>query len=143
MRVVAAILATVLLAGCGGGGDIPVLEDAAPGGREGAAQEASLGPIETFDGRVVAQDLEYGEPVPAAPGSERMLVPELVVLTVERLESQGAVEIEIVQRYVEESSATLEAVPTPLAQDTRLRFTVRSRGDGRYVCALVCLQEAP
>ncbi len=127
-----ATMLAVVLAACGGGPPPPVL-DGVSGAVEDEAPPSEL--LETFDGTVTRQDPGYGDPVPAAPGSDRMVVPALVLLSVQRTDGGGTVEIEVVRDYVSEDATASPAEPLSLP-DEPLRFSVVPRADGVYECSI-------
>ena len=138
--LLAALTLGVALAGCGGGPPPPVIDERGAGADAGD-QPTAPGPVVTFDGRVTGQAGEYGDPVPVDAGSAEMVVPRLVVLTVER-QGGGTVEVELVREYVAPDQATAGPVALELP-DTLLTFTVRQREDGRFECTFApCIQEA-
>ncbi|MDN4478729.1 hypothetical protein QQX10_11065 [Demequina sp. SYSU T00039] len=137
-RGLVALVVAVALAACGGGPAPPVIDEKGAGADGGGDD---YGAVEVIDGRVVDQVGGYGEPVEAS-GSDQLVAPQTVLLSVDTQGGSGVVRVELVRGYVA-LDATAEPVPPIDLPDEVLRFTVRQRSDGVYVCGVApCITRA-
>lgn len=129
------------LAACGPSPNIPSLDEPPPRPPvepEATEFDAVVGPAEVFEGVVVGEEQELGEPV-ENPATGDTVVQSYAVLEVDRRDGTAPVEVMVPRGYVDYPPPDLRTEPL-VQTDEVLRFNVLPRADGRYICAgVVCI----